>query len=206
MARITLAPIVSDAAGKLAGVVFSRWKGRNYARKLITPANPQSAAQTVVRNALARCVELWRSLSAVMKTQLDTFATGERMSGYNWYVGQNRVGEETYAAAKLTPHNPDIPMVEDYASAAGGAGEITLTWTDPGTGEADKMAAFYRLVESGSEENEIHHNSDTAIATETVTISGLNTGEDYYCYLAPLDTTATPDAYGESDGDVQAAG
>lgn len=204
MARITLAPIVSDVAGKIAGTVFSRWKGRNYIRKLVTPANPQSAAQTAQRNAMARCVELWRSLNSRVKTQLDTFATGIRMSGYNWFVGQNRVDEVTYDSNALLPHNPDRTMVQDYASAAGGAGEATLTWTDPADATCDQMASFYRLVETASEENEIHHDADTPIATATVTITGLNTGENYHFWLAPL--LAADDDFGESDGDEQVAG
>ncbi len=206
MARIKLAPIVSDASGKIAGTVFSRWKGRNYIRKLVTPHNPQSAAQTVVRDSMARCVELWRSLTAALKVQLDTFATGIRMSGYNWFVGQNRVTEEGHDSAKLTPHNPDVTMIQDFALAAGGAGEITLTWSDPGDATADKISGFFRKVEPASEENEIHFDAETAIATETVTITGLDTGELYRVFAAPILSTGSPVPYGESESGEQLAG
>jgi len=53
MAKLT-GPLFSlDASGKYGGaIVFSKWKGRNYARQLVTPANPQSADQETARNAV----------------------------------------------------------------------------------------------------------------------------------------------------------
>lgn len=51
MAKVT-GPLMSmDASGKFAGaLVFSKWKGRPTVRQLVTPANPQNAAQTDQRN------------------------------------------------------------------------------------------------------------------------------------------------------------
>lgn len=204
MARITLAPIVSDAAGKVAGLVFSRWKGRNYIRKLVTPANPQSAAQTEQRDAMARCVELWRSLRQVVKDQLDQFATGIRMSGYNWFVGQNRVPEVLYDSAKLTPHNPDVTQLSTVAFTQGAAGEIDITWVDPGDDTADTVVSYYRKVEPLSEENEIHMFGSAAIATAAQSITGLDTGELYHVFVHSC--LGATEQYCESDSEELLAG
>lgn len=53
MAKVT-APLMSmDASGKFGGaLVFGKWKGRPTVRKLVTPANPKSAEQTISRNAV----------------------------------------------------------------------------------------------------------------------------------------------------------
>jgi len=53
MAKVT-GPLMSmDARGKFAGaLVFSVWKGRPTVRQLVTPANPMSANQMTVRNAM----------------------------------------------------------------------------------------------------------------------------------------------------------
>lgn len=53
MAKVT-APLMSmDASGKFGGaLVFGKWKGRPTVRKLVTPANPQSANQTTSRNII----------------------------------------------------------------------------------------------------------------------------------------------------------
>ncbi len=51
MAKVS-GPLFSvEAAGAYAGViVFSKWKGRPVARKLVTPANPRSIGQETARN------------------------------------------------------------------------------------------------------------------------------------------------------------
>lgn len=56
MAKVT-GPLFSvEAAGAYAGViVFAKWKGRQYVRQLVIPANPHSADQEAVRNAMRVC-------------------------------------------------------------------------------------------------------------------------------------------------------
>lgn len=46
MAKVT-GPLMSmDASGKLGdAIVFAKWKGQNYVRQFVIPANPQSASQ-----------------------------------------------------------------------------------------------------------------------------------------------------------------
>lgn len=53
MAKVT-GPLMSmDASGAFAGtIVFSKWKGRNTVRQLVTPSNPQSTGQETARNAI----------------------------------------------------------------------------------------------------------------------------------------------------------
>lgn len=54
MAKVT-APLLSlDASGSVGNaMVFSKWKGRNYVRVLVTPKNLQSEGQAEVRTILA---------------------------------------------------------------------------------------------------------------------------------------------------------
>ena len=51
MAKVS-GPLFSvDASGGYAGtLVFAKWKGRNYARQLVVPANPRTADQEQARN------------------------------------------------------------------------------------------------------------------------------------------------------------
>ncbi len=204
MARITLGPLISDISGKTAGSVFSRWHGRNYVRRLVIPANPQSVLQTAQRNAMARSVYLWRSLVTWAKTALDVVGTGYRMSGYNWFCGQNVVDEKTYDSGKLMGHNPDCPLIADLALAAGAAGEIDVTWTDQVHANAPLVSLFYRKVEVGSEENEFHHFAAGVSSGETATITALSTGELYR--VAAVHHSAAGALAGESDSAEQAAG
>jgi hypothetical protein len=67
MAKVT-GPLLSiDASGSVAETMtFSKWVGRNYVRQRVIPANPQSAAQMLVRNifqAMGKATK-WAGLTA----------------------------------------------------------------------------------------------------------------------------------------------
>jgi len=68
MAKINFGTIVSDARGKINGVVMSKNKSGAYARTKVTPSNPRTTAQQAVRSNFAQLAQAWSS----------TLTTGER--------------------------------------------------------------------------------------------------------------------------------
>lgn len=90
MALITGPLHSDDASGRFAGsLVFSKWKGRNYCRQLVTPANPQSAKQVGVRKMMRWLSQLWSGLTAGNKATWDELAAARDISGFNAFVGEN---------------------------------------------------------------------------------------------------------------------
>lgn len=85
------APMFSlDASGKLGNaVVFSRWKGRHYARSLVTPANPQSGPQTGMRAMLKFLSQQWDGLATADKSSWLEAATAESISPFNAFMSYN---------------------------------------------------------------------------------------------------------------------
>lgn len=71
MARVK-GPLMSmEASGSFGGaMVFAAWKGRPYARELVTPANPQTSDQTTVRNAMrvAGACQHWLKTTADVRS------------------------------------------------------------------------------------------------------------------------------------------
>lgn len=87
MAKIK-AGILSKVSGKVAGVVGGTWKGTNYLRELVKPANPNTALQQAQRSLMKATVRCARTLTGdVFKPFLDKFL--KNMSGYNWFVKNN---------------------------------------------------------------------------------------------------------------------
>ncbi len=88
---LVFAPLCSfDARGQIArAIVFSIWKGKNYARRYIIPQNPQTVAQTYVRWIFAAAVNGWHYLLDAAGQGLwdDSASLPSGMSGFNWYVG-----------------------------------------------------------------------------------------------------------------------
>ena len=84
-------PLMSvDASGKFGGsMVFSKWKGRNYTRKLVTPKNPKSAKQTGVRAMMSFLANAWAALGAGTKDDYDELAAARSISAFNAYVAEN---------------------------------------------------------------------------------------------------------------------
>ncbi len=90
MARLT-GPLLSlDASGSIFGtVVYSKWKGLNYARLSVTPYNPKSSAQVGIRETISMGNMYFTKgdyVSAAAKTWWNTYAEGTNMSGINRFM------------------------------------------------------------------------------------------------------------------------
>ena len=92
MAKIR-AGILSKVSGKVAGVVGGTWKGTNYLRELVKPANPNTPLQQAQRSKMAFVVKAARQLIGdVLNPYLNKFC--KEMSGYNWFCKEN-IGKST---------------------------------------------------------------------------------------------------------------
>jgi len=90
MARVYMPLGSFDAKGAIAkGVIFSKWRGINYAKRYFIPANPQSADQTSLRLAFELLVAYYKgTLTQPQKDAYDVGAKGEGYSGFNLYMRQ----------------------------------------------------------------------------------------------------------------------
>ena len=86
MALVT-APLLSmDASGAVGGaIVFSKWKGRNYARALVTPSNPKSGGQVGVRAMFKFLSQEWKNLSAGDQATWEAIAEAASFLPFNAY-------------------------------------------------------------------------------------------------------------------------
>lgn len=102
MAKVT-GPLMSlDASGAIGGtVVFSKWKGRNYTRLLVTPMNPQSQGQADSRSKMGA---IGRALSFVLyptkansfiKSQFYLDAVAYAPAGQSWFSWAMKVIQGT---------------------------------------------------------------------------------------------------------------
>lgn len=127
------APCLSlDASGQLAGaLVFSKWKGRNYVRTLVKPANPQSVKQVSVRAMFKFLSQEWTNNSTAEKATWNEMADDQVISPFNSFMGYN----QTRWRNGLTPIR-DLPLGTStgvgnitFTSATGGVRLATLVFT-----------------------------------------------------------------------------
>jgi len=87
----TVAPLLSfDASGQIASsLVYSRWKGRAYARRYVVPSNPQSTEQTVTRNAFSFLQSVIKVMGPLALAPWTAYATGKVMTNRNAFTKFN---------------------------------------------------------------------------------------------------------------------
>ena len=90
MPRLT-GPLFSLDARQTLGktIVYSAWKGLNYARLRVVPYNPKLPYQVGIRNTLTWGVLYFTKgnyVAAAQKTWWDIYAEGTNMSGWNRFL------------------------------------------------------------------------------------------------------------------------
>lgn len=128
MARVQ-GPLHSDQAnGTFAGsLTFARWKGRDYVRQRVDPANPKSALQTGVRSMMSWLSKRWASVSAPNKATWDAIAESLQISAFNAFIrGNMDRWDDSDAPSDATP-----------AAEAGTAVTITTFTTTGDAGYVD---------------------------------------------------------------------
>lgn len=129
MARIYLSPLIVDIRGKQSDTVFSKWRGINYIRSRVVPANPNTAAQQAVRNSLKQLVAMWQDSYDAMKLNNNFYASGKGYSGFNRFVGANVIDNRDGNLLDICLEN-GYDKVLTFITATGTlTKEIDLTFT-----------------------------------------------------------------------------
>jgi hypothetical protein len=123
MVKVNAPAMSLDASGSIGGALtFSKWKGRNYARALVTPHNPKSKGQTAVRAMFKFLTQNWKALGSTPKQSWATLAITMNISTFNAYVRNNQA---RWRNAK-TPSTTDPPAetattgtLDTWAATAG---------------------------------------------------------------------------------------
>jgi len=195
MARISLSPLIVDVRNKQADTVFSKWKGINYIRSRVVPSNPRTSAQMAIRNALTRLVALFKAAQPTLKLNLDAWARGKDLSGFNRFIGKNVVDEKNNALIDLTEDLGYDKLTTWTASSTATAGEIQITFAPSPVPTGKRIHVHIR--EQGS--STWAKKEDIVSGTSSpVTYSGFTSGKVHqvYGYLYLFGTTK-----GEEVGD-----
>lgn len=158
--------IYSGKVGK-AGV-FATWKGRQYRRSYVIPANPRTPAQQTVRNSFKNAVDAWHGFDALQKEAYNYLATPLQISGFNLWVSRYQKAatsgqplptepleglkqiasattpQTTTLATGQGPHNLEGPIKlygVTYDKGTGSNEPIAVIWIDRGAVEFLKATA-----------------------------------------------------------------
>lgn len=143
MARVFYGPTVADAAGRVAGSVFSHWRGVQYVKRFAKPGNPNTALQIVTRNAFKVLTIIWKKLPVEIVAAWTTYAAGKKFTNRNAFIGSAMPNNPDEAFYPLTPHNPlEFPMAT--FTVAPGADLLTCNFTYPDASTSNRCRIYYQ--------------------------------------------------------------
>lgn len=134
-----------DASGKLAdAIVFSKWKGRNYARALVTPSNPQSGGQTGMRRMLRFLSIDWTTFPTAQKNSWNDRADNAVISNFNAMMGYNLARWRNFSAPSRDDPAAEAGTVQTLANEAATAGvrQITIDFDVTAAAQGWGVAVF----------------------------------------------------------------
>lgn len=115
--------ILGKVTGSVGNIVTASWKGINYARDRVIPANPQSVGQMKVRNNMTNLVLLGRSIKSVfIDTYWENLVRGTANSGWAKFIGTNQ---------KATYENGNLQDVKLASGDLEGAANLSVVVSEP---------------------------------------------------------------------------
>lgn len=132
-----VAPLLAfSASGTVAKTaVYASWRGRQYVRRWVVPANPKSTDQELTRSAFKWLQAVWKVSSADFQAPWTAFASGRPLTNRNAFGSKNiaalRVASDLSAMVFSPGANAGLAPVSAAASA--GSGQLTVTVTAPTT-------------------------------------------------------------------------
>lgn len=134
MAKTTAPNLSLSSRGTVAKtLVSSSWRGRQYVRRHVVPANPKTTAQTTTRNTFSFLMAVWKLLDAQVQAVWTLYAKGQPLTDRNAFAKLNiaalRSGTDLSAMKMSGGAKGGLPL--SAFSATGGAGTISTTVTVP---------------------------------------------------------------------------
>jgi len=118
MAKVKLAPILSDLSGKLANAVFTKGRSILAVRTRVHPSNPKSSAQVAIRNFFKNWSAAWKAQSvadivtwnhtAAKQSKSNHYGDVYHTTGHKLFVAQNMINSEFGNGVVITV--PQIPV------------------------------------------------------------------------------------------------
>jgi len=213
----TRAPLLSFGARGQIGktMVGASWRGVNYMREYVVPANPQTAAQMSVRGIFGYLNALWKVAPTGFRAPWTANAVGQKYTDRNKLIKENLAAldaDTSMADFIASPANlGGLPASTVVATTGAGPGEVNVTVTCP-TPPTGWTLAGVGIVGVPDQDPHDAFVGPVVYATDvaspfTQTLAGFAAGGDVMISSYPIWTR--PDgrtAYGPSINDAAVAG
>jgi hypothetical protein len=172
------------ASGSIAdAITFSSWKGRQYARQLVIPENPNSVLQVSVRAMMKFLSQTWKTgVGATPKATWLTRAKLTNISPFNAFIAANAARWREFQAPSQTDPAPETGTlpVAVFTSATGGPSYADLLLTLTTINDCWGCMLFQSPTGTFTPSRANCIAVIPFTATTTYTVSGLAAGTYYF--------------------------
>jgi len=152
MAKIKYSALVSDMRGKLNGSVMSKNRSGSYVRNKVTPSNPQTSAQMLIRGIFSEITKGWSNLTDSQRQSWENsveafqgtniFGDSVKPSGKTLFQKLNQNLMITGQASVTTcPAPAELPYA-GLASVTYDVSEVSITAVTTGKTTGSKVIFF----------------------------------------------------------------
>lgn len=184
----TTAPLLSfGASGKIADtLVYGSWRGRDYSRRYVIPANPNTAEQQLTRNTFAFLQAVYKVAPSLMTAAWQAYAKGKPLTDRNAFVKFNLPNLRNAGTIDAFVSSPGAlgGLPPASASATPGVGELTIDVTPPTvipTGWTVAAAVALAIREQDPDSGQLYDitaGEDTT-STYSIALTGLTSSQEY---------------------------
>lgn len=188
MAKVQGPLLSMGATGQIGqSQVYAKWKGIQYARRYVVPANPATTGQTLTRSVFRAADQQWKYLGALAREPWIAAVKGRPMVPRNLLMkeeipvirDENDISKWVFSPGNLG----GIAPVSVTAAEGGGAGEIDVTITAPAAPvgwELTKVVAAAILQRAPDELPDVQDLEASAPDdSDPITLTGADASTEY---------------------------
>lgn len=126
-----------NISGKALGVVAGSWKGQNYVRSYVVPANPRTQAQTETRTLFKDVAQWGKNIVGIWLNTM-TAPKPKKASPYNLFVKRNMDAQrgQTFDVANVVLAEGSLPLPATSNITVSKASGLEVTFSTELTGDA----------------------------------------------------------------------
>lgn len=189
MAKVRLPLLGLGASGTIGeALTYASWRGIDYVRERVIPQNPQTVAQTAVRDTFTSLNTIWTFIGALSRAPWTLTAAGRPVTDRNLHISRNLaalIGDADMVDYVWSPAT-NAPFTPAISSVTPGAQSLTIVATAPAfpTGWT-AVAMVARVMADLDPQTGVWVNGNNFGEVEDLTapyslvISGLITGQLY---------------------------
>jgi len=185
MAKIKFPSYIKEGGGRMNDAVLVTRKETSYMmtyrKREITLTDNQKA----VNRAFTTMVGDWKQLSGIIIRSWNFYAKNTSASGYNLFIGGNVIRRRDGAPIELCRGMGEEPLENFTATTGNGAGEIICGFPPVEAGR--HITLFLRRETEHGERSQITRHDAGANPCTPYTITGLESGAQYYIYAVVTD-------------------